>query len=210
MAPPRALFVAGLLLVLISSSAATRNVFGSCPQVRPMKDFDMSKFAGVWYVVESFDNRVKCMQWDISQESEDVWHIKETKQSGLTREYNGKLTLDKDSPAALSVSWSINVGGSYPFTVFATDYDNVAGVFMCQRVIFYSRQQGIILSRTPVLSSALRQGTAGRLTEYIIDMAYFYRVDQGASCGWSSAENNTDEAFLEHPYPGGAGLTPLI
>ena len=41
----------------------------------------------------------------------------------------------------------LGVAGSAAYTVFATDYDNYAGIFTCQKLTFAHRQSATILSR---------------------------------------------------------------
>lgn len=45
----------------------------------------------------------------------------------------------------------IGVAGSAAYTVFATDYDNYAGIFTCQKIAFSHRQSVSILSRHKTL-----------------------------------------------------------
>ncbi|XP_018009192.2 apolipoprotein D-like [Hyalella azteca] len=173
------------MAVLAPGAQASVSVRGSCPAVAAVSDFNMTRFEGLWYVIEVFDKGVACMEWKIAPMEADVWHIKETKQSGYVGEYNGKLTRNDNSSGSLTVNWDANIGRGFPFTVYATDYDTYAGAFMCQQVWFFNRQEGVILSRSPVLHIAQRQQTRGMLSRYGVEMSYFSKVEQGL-CGRTS------------------------
>ncbi|KAF2369086.1 Calycin [Trinorchestia longiramus] len=133
MEPVKQTLIGLVVAILVPNLYASKSTFGSCPKVTPQENFNLTRFEGVWYAVEVFDDNVKCMEWSITFEGDNIWHIKETKDSGVIGEYNGKLTPNDEQTGALTVKWSANIG-SYPLTVFTTDYENYAGVFLCQQV----------------------------------------------------------------------------
>jgi len=167
-----------VLLGLVGWGEAVESVLGGCPTVTPMQDFNMTAFEGTWYVQEMFDRRVHCMKWEISPMPDNVWELVETKESGLSKIYNGKIYPDPNGTGELTVSWAANVGGKYPLTVFMTDYDNHAGVFLCQKLWVYSRWNGMILSRTSSMPRGKRQEIKGSLSQFKIPMKYFHSVSQ--------------------------------
>ncbi|XP_069943205.1 apolipoprotein D-like [Cherax quadricarinatus] len=182
---------------------------GKCPVVTPVTDFNMTKFEGLWYVLESFDDREACVTWNISQGHKNgTWHMKEVKGSGVLNTlgiYNTEATTatlkpNPDNPAKMKISWPLNIGGSYDYTVHMVDYEKVAGVFMCQRVLLFQRQNGIVLSRTPHLSNDLQQ--TARLLQNGVQVEYYKPVKQ-AHCGYL---RNTTSVGAGSPDPGPLGV----
>lgn len=49
----------------------------------------------------------------------------------------------------------LDVAGDADLTIFATDYDNYAGMLTCQKILFGHTKCGSILSRKPTLEKAV-------------------------------------------------------
>ncbi|XP_068242914.1 apolipoprotein D-like [Palaemon carinicauda] len=191
--------MSGLQLLIVSlvagSTMSAEYFYGRCPIAPPMKDFDMEKFKGVWYVLEAFDEGEQCMTLNITEsDAPDTWTIVEEKENGLFNalklrhsSFNtGRITVpDKNNSAAMSVRWRLSgsIAGKSSFTVHNTDYDQFGSVFECQNVGFFHRQTGLVLSRTPVLRVDLRQ--MARIHTPDIKVAYYKRVYQG-TCRYRS------------------------
>ncbi|XP_076031322.1 apolipoprotein D-like [Oratosquilla oratoria] len=163
--------------------------WGSCPTVTPMEDFDMDRMEGLWYVAELFESKVRCMTWNFTRgEEEGTYHVLEEKASGrlnsigLTQPSINTATLrphPSNHSARWLASWPLNLVGAQDFTIFMTDYDSYAGIFECQKVTFFHRQQPLILSRQPIMPVNRRQEVGGRLASFGIEVAYLKRVDHG-------------------------------
>lgn len=179
-----------LVVWWLGAAARAHELFlGTCPKPAPMKDFDMEKFEGLWYVVETFDDREECLTWTITRGPENgTWHLREAETKGVlstvglsnTGATTATLRPSSDNPAKMRVRWPLNLAGSYDFTVYSTDYQRFAGVFMCQQVVFFQRQNGVVLSRTPHLWVKLQQ--TARLSLKGVKMEYYQPVKQ-AHCG---------------------------
>ncbi|XP_042208619.1 uncharacterized protein LOC121856916 isoform X2 [Homarus americanus] len=187
------LLVVGCLFTLAHAHEA---FFGSCPKVTPLPDFDMERFEGLWYVTESFDEREKCRTWNITKGVVNgTWYLREAKGAGVLSNVglsDSKLTTatlwpDPNTPAKMVVQWPLNIAGSYDFTVHTTDYERFAGVFQCQQVVFFQRQNGIVLSRTSQLWVELQQ--MARLHHKDVKVEYFKPVKQ-SHCGYDREVSN--------------------
>ncbi|KZC13376.1 PREDICTED: apolipoprotein D-like [Dufourea novaeangliae] len=130
---------------------------GACPLVEPMQGFQMNRFLGVWYVIQKTTTASKCITYNYTRGEEPGEYVI-TQDSdhpilGLTPlkheyHYTGELSVPEPSIAArMQVRFPLSVAGSASHVIFATDYDNYAGIFTCQQVAFIHRQSATILSR---------------------------------------------------------------
>ncbi|KAK8381486.1 hypothetical protein O3P69_018514 [Scylla paramamosain] len=174
-----------VVMVAVPSSVAFKLKSGSCPKIPGVETLDMEKFHGMWYVMESFDGREECVTWNITKGNVNgTWYIQEMKGSGIlnavgvsgTSLTTGTLTEASDGSGNMRVNWPLNLAGSYAFTVHDTDYDNYAGVVMCQSFLLAHRQNGIVLSRTPKIRVDQRQMARGRFEGLVVE--YYTRVKQ--------------------------------
>ncbi|KAK7079746.1 hypothetical protein SK128_025203 [Halocaridina rubra] len=181
--------------VMLHSVLAYESFIGSCPSVPSVEDFDMEKFAGTWYVVESFDEFRWCVTWNITKGSDyGVWKLVESEESGVVYDlglkhsnfYAAELSQpDTSNPGKLKIRWRLSISSS-DFTVHSTDYNNYAGIFECQNMGLFHRQNGIVLSRKPGLKGAARQ--LARIRTSDVKVEYFKPVRQ-YSCSNRPQEN---------------------
>ncbi|XP_050710445.1 uncharacterized protein LOC126995184 [Eriocheir sinensis] len=174
-----------VVVVLMQAAHGFKLKSGSCPAVTPMEVLDMEKFQGLWYMMESFDGREQCVTWNITHgDTNGTWYIQETKGSGVlsltgitgTSLTTATLKQGSDGSGNLRVNWPLNLAGSYAFVVHDTDYDNYAGLVMCQSFLFAHRQNGIVLSRTPMMPIEQRQMARGNFPGLVVE--YYKRVKQ--------------------------------
>ncbi|XP_064087167.1 apolipoprotein D-like [Macrobrachium nipponense] len=177
-----------LASLLVGLALAAETFWGRCPTAPAKNDFDMEKFEGIWYLQETFDSGEKCATWNITKGTEpNTWKVIEEKESGainavgLTHsDFNsGTITMKNPSkPSQLRIFWPISaIAGDGALTIYSTDYDTYAGVFECQNVGFFHRQNGIVLSRKPILEVEHRQNA--RIQTPRIKVEYYQRVMQG-------------------------------
>ncbi|XP_047485556.1 apolipoprotein D-like [Penaeus chinensis] len=204
-----------LLLVALAAAAAPSRaheiLWGSCPSVEPVADFDMERFSGLWYLIEKFDNDESCVTWNISKGSEpNSWVLLERKGSGFLSTvgldqddlHTAAITLDPGRPGVMQISWRLNIVGSYQMTVHSTDYDRFAGAFECQQVALFQRQQATVLSRKPNLQIDLRQ--MARLDRGDIRVEYYRPVYHGG-CGYDGSSISAGAGSSD---PGPLGVPP--
>ncbi|KAK7068003.1 hypothetical protein SK128_017503 [Halocaridina rubra] len=184
-----------VMSLLTGSALGHESFFGRCPSSPEMDNFDMEKFEGVWYLLESFDNYLKCVVWNITKgDSLGSWKLLETKESGVWNTFgitpNPASVSQPDPtnhPARLRITWPASLAGSSAFTVYKTDYDNYAGVFECQNIGLFHRQNGAVLSRTPTLKVDLKQ--MARIGTDKIKVAYYRAVKQDHCLGRTSSDS---------------------
>ncbi|KAL0102896.1 hypothetical protein PUN28_018297 [Cardiocondyla obscurior] len=152
---------------------------GACPLVEPMQGFQMSKFLGLWYVVQKTSTGSKCITYNYTRGEEPGEYVI-TQDSdhlilGLTPlkheyHYTGQLTVPEPStPGRMDVRFPLNVAGSASHVVFMTDYDTYAGIFTCQKLAFAHRQSATILSRTKTLDQSQVDNIRQRLSIFGVD-----------------------------------------
>ncbi|KAJ1523856.1 hypothetical protein ONE63_010412 [Megalurothrips usitatus] len=163
---------AGLLLTgvlaLAALAAAHKYHTGSCPTYTPLKDFDMNKFLGDWYVYQKTDSSDKCLvnNYALDPEKPGVYKLEQssvhpvlglTSRDGRWR-YNGELSLrpNATSKADLQVKYSLNPGTAV-YAILLTDYDNFAAVVSCQDLPIGYRVSATVLSRKPTLDAKLAE-----------------------------------------------------
>ncbi|XP_046405552.1 apolipoprotein D-like [Ischnura elegans] len=152
---------------------------GSCPQIEAMPNFQMNKFLGKWYVIQKTSTASKCIYYNFTTGEEPgeyrVIQASEHFLLGLTNVdhayvYTGALRMkNHTNPADMTVRFPLSVAGSASYKIIATDYDNFATVFTCQRLAFAHRQSTSILSRTPVLDRMYIDKARTRLNTLGID-----------------------------------------
>ncbi|KOC65251.1 Apolipoprotein D [Habropoda laboriosa] len=130
---------------------------GDCPLVEPAKAFEMSRFLGLWYVIQKTSTASKCITYNYTRDEEPgvyiLTQVSDHPILGLTPlkhryHYTGELTVPEPStPARMEIRFPLNLIGSASHVVVSTDYQNYAVIFTCQKLKFWNRQSLTILSR---------------------------------------------------------------
>nr|XP_003703611.1 PREDICTED: apolipoprotein D-like isoform X1 [Megachile rotundata] len=152
---------------------------GGCPIVEPMQGFQMSRFLGVWYVIQKTSTASKCITYNYTRGEEPGEYVitqdSDHPMLGLTPlkheyHYTGELSVPEPStPGRMQVRFPLSVAGSASHVVFLTDYDNYAGIFTCQKLAFAHRQSATILSRHRELSKVYVDQIRERLSSFGVD-----------------------------------------
>lgn len=167
--------LAGCIAVVVSHSYH----LGACPIVEPMAGFQMNRFLGIWYVIQKTSTASKCITYNYTRGDEPGEYVI-TQDSdipilGLTAlkheyHYTGALSVPEPSvPSRMTVRFPLSVAGSASHVVFATDYENYAGIFTCQKLAFAHRQSATILSRTRDLDKAYVDKVRQKLSSFGVD-----------------------------------------
>jgi len=181
--------VAFVALYMTETNAHTMGL-GSCPRVEPLKDFNMEKFLGEWFVIQKFATSSSCMKYNFTQGDDGKLRLVQTRQHFILDTigvdhiytYTGVLTIpDTDRSARMRVKFPLNIAGEADFVVFMTDYENYAGIFTCQKILFGHTKSATILSRKSTLDKAVINQIRQKLEEDGVDPDDFSVVDQ-ASC----------------------------
>lgn len=152
---------------------------GDCPLVQPLQGFQMSRFLGVWYVIQKTETASKCITYNYTRgEEPGEYTISQHSNHpilGLTPlkhqyHYTGELSVPDPAVAArMQVRFPLSVAGSASHVVFATDYDNYAGIFTCQKLAFANRQSATLLSRHKELDKSFVDKLRFQLTNFGVD-----------------------------------------
>ncbi|XP_033212924.1 apolipoprotein D-like isoform X1 [Belonocnema kinseyi] len=152
---------------------------GVCPVVEPIQGFQMSRFLGVWYVIQKTSTASKCITYNYTRGEEPGEYVitqdSDVPVLGLTPlkheyHYTGELSVPEPStPARMMVRFPLSVAGSASHVVFDTDYDSYAGIFTCQKLGFAHRQSATILSRHRDLEKAYTDKLRQKLSTFGVD-----------------------------------------
>lgn len=193
------LFLAGYFVAV---STHTYHM-GMCPIVEPMQGFQMNKFLGVWYVIRKTSTASKCITYNYTRGEEPGEYVI-TQDSdhpilGLTPlkheyHYTGDLTVPEPStPARMEVRFPLSVAGSASHVVFATDYENYAGIFTCQKLAFAHRRSATILSRYRELDQTYIDKVRLKLSYFGVDPYDLSIISQtGCPRGNNTLDINVD------------------
>ncbi|KAL4702781.1 hypothetical protein ACJJTC_002321 [Scirpophaga incertulas] len=129
------LIVAGFLAV------ATAGVIhdGNCPDIKPVENFNVSAYQGVWYEISKFDHVYetsgKCSQAEYKLEG-DVIKLKNSHVvDGVQKYIEGTAKLADDANNSAKLVVTLNFGEASkpsPLSVIATDYSNYAIAYNCK------------------------------------------------------------------------------
>lgn len=145
-----------LVFILENVECVSYN-FGDCPKIKAFQNFNMSKFLGLWYIVQGDDNSILCASMDFrAVNSSSPFSVEQTVsyhflpiQHITTR--TGRLRIiDKSIPAGMKIRWHWSIPSQY-MIVFDTDYSHYAGILLCSSLGITSESKIFILSRTTVL-----------------------------------------------------------
>ncbi|CRK92605.1 CLUMA_CG006171, isoform A [Clunio marinus] len=133
----------------ITSVTAFQFKAGQCPEVTPMRDFDMNRFLGLWHVVEGTltNKSIECLTFNVTKLDSNTFAMTQ-----LPQNLTSKLIPEHDIPGRMNIG--VNASSDANFSVLITDYNNFAGFFICKNSSvgnFY--RAAAVLSRTKQLSS---------------------------------------------------------
>ncbi|XP_023248061.1 apolipoprotein D [Copidosoma floridanum] len=163
----------------VALAAAHSYHLGACPVVEPTSGFQMNRFLGIWYVIQKTSTSSKCITYNYTRGDEPgeytITQDSDITLLGLTPlkheyHYTGALRVEDPSVSArMTVRFPLSVAGSASHVIFATDYENYAGIFTCQKLAFAHRRSATILSRTRDLDKAYIEKARGRLASFGVD-----------------------------------------
>lgn len=149
---------------------------------------------GTWYVIQKTGTEQQCVIYNITDSPvPGKYLIKQISQNylfGLAAlrhkySYTGELEMQQYGlPGNMKVQFPLNPVGSSKFTIFSSDYENVAGVFTCQALPLLHRQSASILSRTRELSATNIQKMRGMLAANGIDPSDLNHIQQVIVPNW--------------------------
>lgn len=199
----KSLIVFALLASLLTITNGHSYHMGACPIVEPLQGFQMSRFLGYWYVIQKTSTASKCIGYNYTRGEEpgEYLIIQDSNHPvlGLTPlkheyHYTGELSVPEPStPGRMQVRFPLSVAGSASHVVFATDYDNYAAIFTCQKLAFAHRQSATILSRNRELEKSTIDAIRRQLSNFGVDPFELSIVPQtGCQTGDDPVNINVD------------------
>jgi len=194
-----AVVLAAFASVVLPGTDAHTMGLGNCPRVQWVRDFDVDKFLGEWYVIQKFATQSSCMKYNFTRGADNKLRVVQTKQHFVLDKigvdhiytYTGVLSVpDSSYPARMRVRFPMNLAGDAEFLVYMTDYTQYAGVYTCQKILFGHTKSATILSRTNKLDEAVINQLRQRLQEEGVDPSDFNEVDQSKCIGKDDANLN--------------------
>jgi len=172
-----------VVLVGLVGNAASHSIgLGSCPVIDPLENFNVDKFLGTWYVIEIFGRHTKCMTLTFEQKSNTSLSVTQAMEFYMLDRVNidyahtntGTLEItEKTDPSEMTVRWPDNIAGSATFNIVDTDHSGYALIVECQKLLFMSRTNAVILSREPFLKLAVKQKLQGKINTMGLDASDF-------------------------------------
>lgn len=189
---------------------------GACPTVDPFPEFDVSKFLGRWFVIQKFSTASSCWTYDfLKNDTDNSFRIEQSREQFLldtlgydhTYKYIGTLDLpDPERPGALRVRFPMSVAGKADYIIFSTDYENYAGIYSCQPLLFGHRRTASILSRKPTLDQVFINKVRSKLDSFSVDPHDFSIISQ-KNCAHSNRTISVDPDTFSAPSIGNAVKT---
>ncbi|XP_071033743.1 apolipoprotein D-like isoform X1 [Parasteatoda tepidariorum] len=174
-----------LIVVTIGLVTAQRVSGGACPNVPVKQNFDVSKYAGVWYELEKypvpFQAGLKCNTASYTAKGDYLVVVNYgiNKRTGRKHSIEGKATIpDKNVPAKLKVKLN-TMPFSANYWVLDTDYDEYSLVYSCHSVLRLFKTEFVwILSRETALEETARANIYKLLDDNNIDRKTLLHTEQ--------------------------------
>ena len=146
-----------LLLSALCLCVAGKGVFGPCPSVSGVDNFDIGSYLGTWYeIVRTTDMPFEegdCSQAHYSVLPTGRVNVTNSEvRSGVVTYAFGQAYCDNDGSANCHVKfyWLSPYSG---YQVLSTDYTQYAVVYSCFSIGVYHWSYGWLLSRTPTIDA---------------------------------------------------------
>ncbi|KAM3960531.1 bilin-binding protein [Aphomia sociella] len=129
------------LVMFAFVAAASAGVLheGKCPDIKPVENFNLTAYQGVWYEISKTPNDAekngKCAQAEYTVNG-DVVKVKNTHiVEGVQKFVEGTAKLAEDANKSAKLLVTLNFGTvsrESPLSVIATDYQNYAIAYTCK------------------------------------------------------------------------------
>ncbi|XP_026282213.1 apolipoprotein D-like [Frankliniella occidentalis] len=186
MARPVALGLAVALFAVMQCDAQVP-FLGTCPDVKVMPSFDVTKYLGKWFEAERyfaiFEFAGKCVTGNYTVDNDGRISILNRQTSSLTgiqSTIEGEVKLiSRSEDAKLTVRFpSLPLTLDVPYWVLDTDYDNYAVVWSCSNFGIFSTRNAWILTRQREPSLEVMERAYMVVDRNAVSRAYFTRTDQ--------------------------------
>ncbi|XP_068223368.1 calponin homology domain-containing protein DDB_G0272472-like [Palaemon carinicauda] len=162
--PNRKKWVIGMVIFLMFFSGFPTSAFvfktGECRSIaETVKNFDITKFIGTWYVIQSSNTAARCHTISFKENSGSFAFIVNKQiysllAAGIVHNlhYEAQVFPNPKSPASMVVRMPSSLYSDISYEVIGTDYKNWAVMWACKNQMFGHLESGLVLSRTNTLS----------------------------------------------------------
>ena len=175
-----------LVGILVLTSQASGFVFGECKTPPVIKDFDLSKYLGVWYEVERsnvfFEKNLKCVFAKYGAFNSSSISLQNSGLNKKTKELKVNkghlITIKPEEPNRFQVAFESS-SRQAKYNVWATDYKTYTLVYGCSQIVPFMFKLELIwiMSRTPTLSSDAASNLKAKLKEAGVGIKDFEKTD---------------------------------
>ncbi|KAJ8670054.1 hypothetical protein QAD02_001313 [Eretmocerus hayati] len=182
-----------ILLVVISTLALSARAqvpgLGGCPEYLPMANFDMGRFAGIWYEAERYfqlnEVGTRCVRSNYTKTADGKYRVVNevlSRVTGIKRVLEGELKEppSKSEEGKLHVKYTtvplIPLESQY--TVLDTDYKNYAVLWNCQGIGLAHAASAWIMTRERLPAGEIIQKAYGTLDKHKISRYFFVKSNQ--------------------------------
>ncbi|KAE8736730.1 hypothetical protein FOCC_FOCC017816 [Frankliniella occidentalis] len=170
MARPVALGLAVALFAVMQCDAQVP-FLGTCPDVKVMPSFDVTKYLGKWFEAERyfaiFEFAGKCVTGNYTVDNDGRISI-------LNRQTSSLTGIQSTIEGEVKLIMTLDV----PYWVLDTDYDNYAVVWSCSNFGIFSTRNAWILTRQREPSLEVMERAYMVVDRNAVSRAYFTRTDQ--------------------------------
>ncbi|XP_065345961.1 insecticyanin-A-like [Cloeon dipterum] len=188
-----------IFLVSVAVAAVNAQIpgIGSCPETKPVAEFDIDRFLGTWYENQRYfslaEVATRCGKIEYMKSGDKFVAANTVTSSitGVSRVLKGELRVASDSKEgrlAIRYDQVPVVGYNTEYNVVATDYDSYAILWSCSNPVPYllTAQNAWLMTREAVPDSAVLKIADAEFQKLGISTRFISKVDQ-TSCNEASA-----------------------
>ncbi|XP_075982767.1 bilin-binding protein-like [Anticarsia gemmatalis] len=193
------------LILTIVAAAMADNHEGACPEVKPVENFNVTAYQGVWYEISKIpiasEGKGQCAQAEYTLDG-DVVKVKNTHVINSVQTFiegTAKFAEDANNAAKLVVSFKFGeIVSESPLLVLATDYSSYSIAYNCKydEKTKTHKEQAWILARVNKLEGDAKTAVDTFLKDHpkVIDPATLVHTDfSEEACKFTSTSVMTEQ-----------------
>lgn len=173
------------LVCFLGLARAQVPFLGACPELKPMKDFDLQRYMGKWFEAERyfsvFEFGGKCVQSNYTDGIDNNINIISRQTSSLTgvqSTMNGEVRKNNSGNSSQMLMKYPYLSVDAPYWVLDTDYDTYSVVWSCMNFGLFSTRNAWILTRERNPPLNVMEKAYSIVDKNLISRAFFIRTDQ--------------------------------
>ncbi|CAL4068200.1 unnamed protein product [Meganyctiphanes norvegica] len=165
-------------------------VWGDCQNITLMEDFNLNKYQGLWFDIESVPNEYQYVKKCVTQNYIWTGEQLQVQTRGLTVDDEkirqvASMAIEMDTmPANDPAHMTVTADGvpEAPYQIIDTDYHNYACVYSCMSFVGFKAEFSWVFSRAPVLAQEFIDKCHNKLTEMSVDPSLMNKIVQADVC----------------------------